>query len=38
MGTVPHHASMETIKNIGEHLIPYFRNKEKAKTKEKELA
>src|ERR1700761_9424948 len=38
MGTVPHHASMETIKNIGEHLIPYFRNKEKAKAKEKELA
>jgi len=38
MGTVPHHASMETIKNIGEHLIPYFRNKERAKTREKELA
>jgi hypothetical protein len=36
MGTVPHHASMETIKNIGEHLIPHFRNQ--AKTKEKELA
>ena len=36
MGTVPHHASMETIKNIGEHLIPHFRNQ--AKAKEKELA
>ena len=36
MGTVPHHASMETIKNIGEHLIPHFRNQ--AKTREKELA
>jgi alkanesulfonate monooxygenase SsuD/methylene tetrahydromethanopterin reductase-like flavin-dependent oxidoreductase (luciferase family) len=40
MGTVPHHASMETIKHIGETLIPHFRRKdaEKAKEKEKELA
>ena len=27
MGTVPHWATMETIRNIGEHLIPHFRNK-----------
>ena len=27
MGTVPHEATMETIRNIGEHLIPHFRNK-----------
>jgi alkanesulfonate monooxygenase SsuD/methylene tetrahydromethanopterin reductase-like flavin-dependent oxidoreductase (luciferase family) len=27
MGTVPHSATMETIRNIGEHLIPHFRNK-----------
>jgi alkanesulfonate monooxygenase SsuD/methylene tetrahydromethanopterin reductase-like flavin-dependent oxidoreductase (luciferase family) len=25
MGTVPHAASMETIRNIGEHVIPHFR-------------
>ncbi len=25
MGTVPHEASMETIRNIGKYLIPYFR-------------
>jgi alkanesulfonate monooxygenase SsuD/methylene tetrahydromethanopterin reductase-like flavin-dependent oxidoreductase (luciferase family) len=38
MGTVPHSASMETIKNIGEHLIPHFRAKDPEKAKEKELA
>jgi alkanesulfonate monooxygenase SsuD/methylene tetrahydromethanopterin reductase-like flavin-dependent oxidoreductase (luciferase family) len=38
MGTVPHSASMETIKNIGEHLIPHFRAKDAEKAKEKELA
>lgn len=27
MGTVPHWAIMETIKNIGEKVIPYFRKK-----------
>ena len=27
MGTVPHEATMTTIRNIGEHLIPYFREK-----------
>jgi alkanesulfonate monooxygenase SsuD/methylene tetrahydromethanopterin reductase-like flavin-dependent oxidoreductase (luciferase family) len=27
MGTVPHEASMETIRNIGNHLIPHFKNK-----------
>jgi hypothetical protein len=27
MGTVPHEATMTTIRNIGEHLIPYFRAK-----------
>ena len=26
MGTVPHEATMETIHNIGEHLIPHFKN------------
>jgi len=26
MGTVPQWAMMETIRNIGEHVIPYFRN------------
>jgi alkanesulfonate monooxygenase SsuD/methylene tetrahydromethanopterin reductase-like flavin-dependent oxidoreductase (luciferase family) len=36
MGTVPHEASMETIRNIGEHLIPHFRRK--AAVEEKELA
>ena len=25
MGTVPHDAQMETIRNIGEHVIPHFR-------------
>jgi alkanesulfonate monooxygenase SsuD/methylene tetrahydromethanopterin reductase-like flavin-dependent oxidoreductase (luciferase family) len=25
MGTVPHEATMETIRNIGKHLIPHFR-------------
>jgi alkanesulfonate monooxygenase SsuD/methylene tetrahydromethanopterin reductase-like flavin-dependent oxidoreductase (luciferase family) len=30
MGTVPHEASMETIRNIGEHLIPHFRAKGRA--------
>jgi hypothetical protein len=38
MGTVPHSASMETIKNIGEHLIPHFRKQAAEKAKEKELA
>ena len=27
MGTVPHEASMETIRNIGKHVIPHFRKK-----------
>jgi|SRR5690625_909786 len=27
MGTVPHWAIMETIRNIGEHVIPHFRKK-----------
>jgi alkanesulfonate monooxygenase SsuD/methylene tetrahydromethanopterin reductase-like flavin-dependent oxidoreductase (luciferase family) len=27
MGTVPHEATMETIRNIGNHLIPHFRPK-----------
>ena len=27
MGTVPHEASLETIRNIGEHLIPHFKGK-----------
>lgn len=27
MGTIPHWASMETIRNIGQHLIPHFRAK-----------
>jgi alkanesulfonate monooxygenase SsuD/methylene tetrahydromethanopterin reductase-like flavin-dependent oxidoreductase (luciferase family) len=27
MGTVPHEAIMETIRNIGEHVIPHFRAK-----------
>jgi hypothetical protein len=26
MGTVPHWAQMETIRKIGEHVIPHFRN------------
>jgi alkanesulfonate monooxygenase SsuD/methylene tetrahydromethanopterin reductase-like flavin-dependent oxidoreductase (luciferase family) len=30
MGTVPHWASMETIRNIGNHLIPHFRNRQAA--------
>jgi alkanesulfonate monooxygenase SsuD/methylene tetrahydromethanopterin reductase-like flavin-dependent oxidoreductase (luciferase family) len=38
MGTVPHEASMETIRNIGKYLIPYFREKDAAKAREKELA
>jgi len=38
MGTVPHSASMETIKNIGEHLIPHFRKQEAAMARQKELA
>jgi hypothetical protein len=25
MGAIPHEATMETIRNIGEHLIPHFR-------------
>jgi len=25
MGTVPHEATMTTIRNIGQHLIPHFR-------------
>ncbi|MDT4851986.1 hypothetical protein FQZ97_862000 [compost metagenome] len=29
MGTVPQWAQLETLKNIGEHVIPYFRNKQK---------
>jgi len=31
MGTVPHWATMETIRNIGEHLIPHFKAEEAAK-------
>jgi alkanesulfonate monooxygenase SsuD/methylene tetrahydromethanopterin reductase-like flavin-dependent oxidoreductase (luciferase family) len=27
MGTIPHEISMETIRNLGEHVIPHFRNK-----------
>jgi alkanesulfonate monooxygenase SsuD/methylene tetrahydromethanopterin reductase-like flavin-dependent oxidoreductase (luciferase family) len=27
MGTVPQWAQLETIRNIGEHVIPYFRNR-----------
>ncbi len=27
MGTVPHEATMETIRNLGTHLIPHFRDK-----------
>ena len=27
MGTIPHEISMETIRNIGEHVIPHFRAK-----------
>jgi alkanesulfonate monooxygenase SsuD/methylene tetrahydromethanopterin reductase-like flavin-dependent oxidoreductase (luciferase family) len=27
MGTVPHEAIMETIRQIGEHVIPYFRDR-----------
>ena len=27
MGTVPQWAQLETIRNIGEHVIPYFREK-----------
>jgi alkanesulfonate monooxygenase SsuD/methylene tetrahydromethanopterin reductase-like flavin-dependent oxidoreductase (luciferase family) len=34
MGTVPHEASMTTIRKIGEHLIPYFRKKHAAKAAE----
>jgi len=30
MGTVPHEASMETIRNIGKHLIPHFHGKARA--------
>ena len=26
MGTVPQWAQLETIRNIGEHVIPYFRD------------
>jgi alkanesulfonate monooxygenase SsuD/methylene tetrahydromethanopterin reductase-like flavin-dependent oxidoreductase (luciferase family) len=29
MGTVPHEAILETIRNIGEHVIPHFRSKGK---------
>ena len=34
MGTVPHAATMETIRNIGKHLIPHFRNKAAAQAAE----
>ena len=27
MGAIPHEVTMETIRNIGKHLIPHFRNK-----------
>lgn len=30
MGTVPHEAQLETIRNIGEHVIPYF-NRQKTR-------
>jgi len=33
MGTVPHWATMETIRNIGEHLIPHFRAEEETQGK-----
>lgn len=26
MGTIPQEAQLETIRNIGEHVIPYFRD------------
>ena len=29
MGTVPHEACMETLRHMGETVIPYFREKEK---------
>lgn len=29
MGTVPHEVIMQSIRNIGEHVLPYFRNKER---------
>jgi len=35
MGTVPHEASMETIRNIGTYLIPHFQSQAAAKVKEK---
>jgi alkanesulfonate monooxygenase SsuD/methylene tetrahydromethanopterin reductase-like flavin-dependent oxidoreductase (luciferase family) len=31
MGTIPHDVTMTTIRNIGEHLIPYFRKKHAVK-------
>ena len=34
MGTVPHEATMTTIRNIGEHLIPHFRKKHAAQAAE----
>ncbi len=37
MGTVPHWASMETIRNIGEHLIPHFKGT-KVRKREKAYA
>ena len=34
MGTVPQWAQLETIRNIGEHVIPYFRNQTEARKPE----
>jgi hypothetical protein len=38
MGTVPHEASMETIRNIGKHLIPHFKAKAAARESQLEAA
>jgi alkanesulfonate monooxygenase SsuD/methylene tetrahydromethanopterin reductase-like flavin-dependent oxidoreductase (luciferase family) len=34
MGTIPHEVTMETIRNIGKHLIPHFRAREQAQAAE----
>jgi hypothetical protein len=31
MGTVPHEVILETIRNIGQHVLPYFRKQEQVK-------
>jgi alkanesulfonate monooxygenase SsuD/methylene tetrahydromethanopterin reductase-like flavin-dependent oxidoreductase (luciferase family) len=38
MGTVPHAASMATIRNIGTYLIPHFKAKAAARDREKQAA